>query len=136
MCLFVVLNLSSIMARDLLNLVGKNRSQINIWAAYCIFVNFIFLVELVLLAFARGIRYLFIRRKFTYVEIIFQGLNMWAFVSMVMGSSLRVPQKLLLLTMILRVLRIAKQFREIKRWKVIIDTISALLRPFWVLLLV
>ena len=51
-CLFVVLNLSSIMARDLLNLFGRDRSQINIWAAYCIFVNFLFLVELVLLAVA------------------------------------------------------------------------------------
>lgn len=130
------LNLLSVFAKDLMSLVGTTKGETITWIVCELLVSAFFFVEMIFLFYCYGIIHAIKRRNHLKFEILFQIVTFSLFIHCIATQHYTEIIKAIEITVILRSLRVLKLFKELRHWKIIMQTISSLVAPFLTLLLV
>ncbi|CAI2386453.1 unnamed protein product [Moneuplotes crassus] len=136
MNIFVALNIGTIMIKDMVEMFTQSGTNVLAWLIIQLIITWLFFAEMIFICYGFGIIEAFKRRNHLKIEILFQIIILSAFIYYLVSDNREILLRYLDIIIILRGFRLMKLFNEIKQWKVIMRTISALLKPFWSLLLV
>lgn len=136
MIIFVALNCLSIFAKDCMDTYGTTKESIDRWIYTEFAISLIFGIEMLFLFYWYGFMQAFKRRNHVKFEIVFQILNISIFIYFLLANRYDMMTKVLEITILLRMMRLLKLFNEVRQWRIIMQTMRALLTPFYTLLLV
>lgn len=132
----MAINISSIIIKDMLELFAVSNKTAFIWIVYQLIVTWLFLLEMIFICYGFGVVKAFKRRNHIKVEAIFQIIIMSSLIYLLIENSREFILRSIEIISIVRGFRLLKLFNEIKQWKIIMRTISSLMKPFSSLLLV
>ncbi|CAI2386869.1 unnamed protein product [Moneuplotes crassus] len=136
MNVIVALNIVSILAKDMGEMFSEKNEHLMPWLITQLIITWLFLAEMILICYGFGVLKAFKRRNHLKIEILFQIIILSAFIYYLVSLETEVLIRYQEIIIILRGFRLMKLFNEIKQWKIIIRTISSLIKPFASLLLV
>jgi hypothetical protein len=138
LCVYLVLiaNLMSLFVRDWMDQYGGSKEDVIVWIDVQVIINFMFTAELVAVFVVDGSFWKTLKKLSVRTELIYTLMNVLLLIKFKIFESYGLENRLLELIILFRALRILKMLKEVDQWRIILQTIDALLSPFYTLVLV
>jgi len=134
--IFLILNLVFLLVRDWIDQYGGSRDSIKVWITIQIVINFIFTFELLAVVIVDGSILKTFHKMSVKAEILYSVVNVFLLIKFKIYGNYGIENRLLEIIILFRALRILKVLKEVRQWRIILQTIDALISPFYTLTLV
>jgi hypothetical protein len=128
--------LMTLFIRDWMDEARVEKDSIYTWLYFQIAINFYFTGEMIILFIIDGAIWYTLSKTKVKVEIVITLINTVLFVKYIFFASIGREFRLIEIIAISRIFRIFTFLKELDQWKIILQTIDALLNPFYTLLLI
>ena len=129
-------NLLMLFIRDWYDTYGAEKKDVINWIIVQITINLFFLLELLAVYIIDGSIKKSFKKNSYKAEMMYQIINFVLMFKFFVADKFGVENRLLELIILFRALRVLKILKEIRQWRIILQTIDALLGPFYTLVLV
>mmetsp|Transcript_17013 Transcript_17013/g.14943 ORF Transcript_17013/g.14943 Transcript_17013/m.14943 type:complete len:572 (+) Transcript_17013:23-1738(+) len=132
----LILNLGTLFIRDWYDTYGGTADQIKTWMSFQFVLNAVFTLELIANFIVDWSPSQTFKKLSVKAEVIYTLVTICLFVKFIVMNSYGLENRLLELIVLLRSLRLFNMLKEVQQWKQILLTLTALLGPFYTLLIV